>query len=439
MNFLVFLAESFAEGAVILPNIIFAGLIFEHFGAYEYIMPFVLLYAFEKAGTFAIQGFGRINNPYRILRVGILIAVFGSFITLGGYTMHVLWSIGASLIGIGLSIYIPFYKTVTDCLKENNLWKFKNSSLKGYLFLAIFTIVSMMIRRTSMNYVFAIFTLTLCGTAWFIFNLEVTDDLRNNKMFIPHGLGLRYFIPSLLIFLLTFFTRGLKQTSNMSYIFYMLITFCLLILTDFFYKKRNYRIQSLQSMWYGAVRNFFTIYSLIYFIAVGKYVYVSISYLMIAVALICAMVISPVIKKKVTGSKYECFCILAASLSSLLVLVPHMYMVGVLLGCMFVSMGNSSALKAYLKDGNFIKFERRLVKARFYSLGSVIQQVFLLTVLVVMSKVMFSDSKIAISSYAFYMGNPKFEHIFFITRLICVLGICISGVYMIYKTKRKNL
>lgn len=439
MNFFVFMAEAFAEGAVIMPNIVFASLFFNHFGEYQYIMPFVLLYAFEKAGTFAIQGFGRINNPYKILKIAILIAVLGSYITLFSYINPIFWSIGASLIGIGLSVYIPFYKTVTDDLKNKNMWKYKNSSLKGYLYLALFMIVSIAFRKINIRYIFLLFAISLSFSAYFIFKLDISDNFRKNKMFIPHGLAFRYFLPTISIFILTFFTVALKQTSNLSYITYMLIAFCLLILTDFFYKKGKYKTQSIQSIWYGATRNFFTIYSLIYFTAIGKYSRVSLSYFMIALALLIAMFISPILKKKLSKSDFELVCILSTMISSVIVLLPNTYMAGVLLSCIFIAMGNSLALTSYLNDEDFVVYERRLVKARFYSLGSVLQQVFLLSVLLIVSKIFYSNFEFIISSYVFSSGNLSLEHVFLITRLICVIAIWISGFYILCKTFPKKI
>ena len=59
-------SEALAEGAVILPNMMFVGLFYEHYGQMEFVMPFVLLYAFEKAGPFLLSGFGRLKNPYKV-------------------------------------------------------------------------------------------------------------------------------------------------------------------------------------------------------------------------------------------------------------------------------------------------------------------------------------------------------------------------------------
>lgn len=438
MNLLVFFAEAFSEGSVILPNIIFAGLFFNHFGSYDYLLPFVLLYSFEKAGPFAIQGFGRIRNPYRILKLFLPIAVLGSIVTLFGYKSHILWSIGASLIGIGLSIFMPFYKTVKDELKENGRWKYKNSTIKGYLTLGILTVVYMIVRRVNINYVFLIFTFVLFGVLYFVINLDVPDKFKNDRMFKPHNLGLRYFIPSVLIFLLTLAARSLKQTSNTEFLIYMLMLFCIFILSDIFFKKRSYRVHSLQSVWYGAVRNFFTIYSLIYFTAIGKYDYVAISYSMIALALVLAKAASVIVTKRISGYVYEVFCIIMAMISSLLILIPKMYMAGILLGCMFVAMGNSSAVKAYLKDNSFVKYERRLVKSRFYSFGSVLQQVFLLSSLIVLSKLLLDNANIAIYSYALYSADMGLKNVFWWTGALCIVSIWIFGIFIIHKTFTKK-
>lgn len=433
MNFFIFMAEAFSEGAVIMPNIVFASLFFNHFGEYEYILPFVLLYAFEKAGTFAIQGFGKICNPYKILKIAISIAVLGSFLSFFSSIDPIFYSISASLIGVGLSVYIPFYKTVKDSLKRENKWKYKKSSLKGYIFLALFMIFSIIFKKININFVFLIFAISISFSACFIFNLDISNSFKSNKMFIPHGLAFRYFLPSIFIFILTFFTVALKQTSNLSYIAYMLIAFCLLILTDLFYKKKKYKIQSIQSIWYGASRNFFTIYSLIYFSAIGKYKYVSLSYCMIALSLIISNLLKTFLIKKLPNRNIEILCIIATMLSLTIVLIPNCYLLGVLFSCTFISIGNNLALDSYLNDDDFNIYERRLVKSRFYSLGAVLQQFFLMIILVILSKDFYSDSRFLISSYIFSSGNFSLEHVFFITRLICVIAIWFFAFYLLIK------
>ena len=56
-------SEALAEGAIMLPNLMFVGLYAQHDGELGYVLPFVLLYAFQKAGAFLLGGFGRLKNP----------------------------------------------------------------------------------------------------------------------------------------------------------------------------------------------------------------------------------------------------------------------------------------------------------------------------------------------------------------------------------------
>lgn len=99
----------------------FVGLFYEHYGQMEFVMPFVLLYAFEKAGPFLLSGFGRLKNPYKVWLGGNIITIFGCLMILLRYCSHDLWNIGAITIGLGLSCIAPSYRTVRDALREKNL------------------------------------------------------------------------------------------------------------------------------------------------------------------------------------------------------------------------------------------------------------------------------------------------------------------------------
>lgn len=113
-----FAREALAEGAVIVPNIIFAGLLYQHYGQYHFLLPFVLLYSFEKAGVFAIQGFGELKNPYKVLRYSLLLAILGTCLCLFGDFSFLFWELGAVLIGLGLANYKALFKTIKSMLKE---------------------------------------------------------------------------------------------------------------------------------------------------------------------------------------------------------------------------------------------------------------------------------------------------------------------------------
>ena len=131
------LGEALAEGAVIVPNIIFAGLLYQHYGQYHFLLPFVLLYSFEKAGVFAIQGFGELKNPYKVLRYSLLLAILGTCLCLFGDFSFLFWELSAVLIGLGLANYKALFKTIKSTLKEKNEWSYKRTIIMAYLILGI--------------------------------------------------------------------------------------------------------------------------------------------------------------------------------------------------------------------------------------------------------------------------------------------------------------
>lgn len=117
-KFSVSLAEALANGYVIIPNMIFAYIIAgsEHL---KYIMPFVLLYSFQKAGVYLIQGFGQLNNPYKALEAGLSISIAGCLLCIFFPDNMYIFDIGATLIGLGLSNYSALFKTIKDRKKAD--------------------------------------------------------------------------------------------------------------------------------------------------------------------------------------------------------------------------------------------------------------------------------------------------------------------------------
>lgn len=56
-------------------------------------------------------------------------------------------------------------------------------------------------------------------------------------------------------------------------------------------------------------------------------------------------------------------------------LVPRLYVVGTALTSMFVTMGNAESFAIYLEDERIAPKEHRLVRSKFYGIGSIVEQV----------------------------------------------------------------
>lgn len=433
MKKLAFLAASLAEGAVIIPNLIFIGLIQNHYGNYYYIFPFVLLYAFEKAGIFFIKGFGEVLNPYLLLKRLMIPTFIGSIFMMAGTRYHVLWDIGAILIGVGLSAYSALYRTIVDIQKELNIPTDKNTVAKAYLFLLVFIAVVISIRHTHYNIMFLLFFIYITIICVYIWKLEIPESMVGQQIFRKKKKSTKYFIHSLFILIFVLSVRFLKQTANIQFVFPIFIMLCLLIFALNIPEKRSLNKSSLQILVIGGMRNYLTIYSLIFYTAIGETTKVMISYALIFVgmfiSIICSKKINNIFKLKEPFNLY----LLGSCFGMIVMLVPYCYFIGIIISAFFVTAANKEVTQNIISKENIGIYEKRLVKEKFYGLGAVMQQAILLIVLLVVSFLLKGKANLALSAYVYSLATPQLTVIFRITGLICSLSAIVWSFMLVKK------
>lgn len=437
-NLLAGLAEALAEGAIIIPNIIFAGLLYEHYGNYDFLLPFVLLYAFEKAAVFAVQGFGAIKNPYKILEYSLLLAIGGAFLCIFGRLHPLLWEAGAIFVGIGLANYSALFRTVRDSLIIDHEWNYKSPLLLGYFFLSVVLIFAMFLRHQTITLVFLVFFLMLIGVFIFVHGISKRRVDYSGPLFGRRINAWLNFLPAVTILLFTFFIRILKQTSDVRYLLYIGLAFSVILILVTFVNKPDFSIDSLATVWFGAVRNFLIIFSLMYFVAIDRGYMVNLSYLMVGVGVVLAMVVKKKIGTLFPNRNPEIISMILAMFSLLLLFSLNTYLVGVALSCAFVAAGNGLVLQKFTENKDLPVLERRVVRSKYYSFGAVFQQGILLLVLVLVSWLINTDGGTALGAYALHKGDPGMEITFFVVKLVAVILIDISGILLIMKIKRNS-
>ena len=113
-----FAREALAEGAVIVPNIIFAGLLYQHYGQYHFYFLSFYYTHLKKQGSSPYKDLAELKNPYKVLRYSLLLAILGTCLCLFGDFSFLFWELGAVLIGLGLANYKALFKTIKSTLKE---------------------------------------------------------------------------------------------------------------------------------------------------------------------------------------------------------------------------------------------------------------------------------------------------------------------------------
>ena len=443
--------ELLAEGYVILPNIIFAGLIWQNYGKTEYFMAFVLLYAMEKSGVFGISAMGMIHNPKKILVIGLSTALLGGIISCFGALSPVCWSVGAVFIGAGLSIYAAMYRTLWDVRKAEGIQRPKGCIMAGYGMLVLLIGYIFLARHNDITVIFVIFSVVMFIALTGILAVDFDINRVRIKAFLPDAKmagnkraiiksSIINSIAGVMVFVSVFTLRLYKQTANTRFMFWMILSFSVLIVLFLVLKKYPIRKCSLRTFWYGAVRGFVTIFSLIFFMAIGRTDLLFLSYLMIGVGVGLARVAKPIFAKKLKGEALEKTFIICAMLSLFVMCMAHSvtYILGVMLSVMFVSMANSCSVQAYLADETFPWLERRLVRAKFYALGGVIFQLVMLFILFLVTGALGGSDDITLGAYAFGNGSLANAPAYMITLPICAACLVLIGIFFALKRGRND-
>lgn len=69
---------SLSESYMMLPFLIFSGLLTGKSTAVNFFLPVIVVYSVQRGCLIALRGFGEITNPYRILKGGLLLSLAGA-------------------------------------------------------------------------------------------------------------------------------------------------------------------------------------------------------------------------------------------------------------------------------------------------------------------------------------------------------------------------
>ena len=101
-----------------IPMMVFVTTLIRNNGRLDYILPFVIFYSFLKIGAFTVSVFGEVNNPFRLAQFASLTVILGSVLILFQKKMLLMLDLGAFLIGFGLSVFVPMYRTIKAIVSE---------------------------------------------------------------------------------------------------------------------------------------------------------------------------------------------------------------------------------------------------------------------------------------------------------------------------------
>src|SRR5574344_1821964 len=123
--------SSLSESYTLLPFMIFSSLLSGEVDTVNFFVPVLILYSIERACIIGLRGFGEINNPYRILKDGLIMALSGAILMILSYLYRPLLMVSALLVGVGLApmraMFIPLFSKMVE--KDTSLKKGKTLGL----------------------------------------------------------------------------------------------------------------------------------------------------------------------------------------------------------------------------------------------------------------------------------------------------------------------
>lgn len=423
------LAGALTVGASVIPTLLFSGLVYRHTGEYAYLLPAVLLFAMEKSCIFLVQGFGGIRNPMKLLLWSLLLAIVGTAIALLGNFNASLWSVGAALLGCGMAVYAPLFRTIRDDMRRKGTWESKAAIPGGYLFLVVLIGAVFGLRYDLFSIVLGIYLVLLVIVFFFLSAKQRTLPSKNEPMFDANSWAPHAAVYTVVTMAATLVVCFYKQTADVRFAFGILAAYTVLLAAMAMLHPEPYRDYSVRTLWYGAMRSFLTAFSLIYFAATGQDALLFLVYVMFGLGIGLSKLIARPMKKMVGEDRYEMACMILALLSSCLLLtfraVP--YLAGVLLGCLFASAGNSFAARIYLDDDAYPFNERHLVRTKFFATGAVMSQGMLLLVLLAVSAIFHFHGSETLASFLYGQGNPDYAPVFAWTLAVSLVGLGVGA------------
>lgn len=428
---------SLSESYMMLPFLIFSGLLTEKSTTVNFFVPVVIVYSVQRACLIALRGIGKITNPYRILKGGLFVVLPGAILMVLSFLYRPLLMISALLIGIGLApfraMFIQIYVVVTE--QDASLKKGKSIGTGLYVLVML---LALGLTKICLPAVPILFLFYIVCALWILLHFSGDALFDHRKAFDTDERNPVFFVFGSLSLLCLFILRQYKESSVSALIWMAPAVVIILILLEM-YRHRNYGVFVYQTYWVGALRIYLLLFSLIYHISMGNASMGMRVYLAIAVGSILSLLLRKFLAKRLTGTRLSHVCMLLAAALSFLLIVPSQIinLLGILFSVAFGNITGAEAGARYMKDERHEPLERSLVRLRIYAAGSILQQLVLFFTIYLLGE--FHLNQNLLEAYASGIPNPNDSLLLHMAGLICSAGLLLSAILIVcFAGKRKT-
>lgn len=427
---------SLSDSYMMLPFLIFSGLLTGKSTAVNFFVPVVILYSIQRACLIALRGFGEITNPYRILRGGLLLALPGAALMVLSAVYRPLLMISALLIGVGLApvraMFIPLYAGITQ--QDASLKQGKRIGTGLYLLVML---LALFLGKCRLPVVPLLFLLYIACALWILCRFDGDALFARQRAFDTARRKPVFFVFGALTLLCLFILRQYKQ-SGVSVLIWLTPVMLAVFIALEMYRRRNYITFVYQVYWAGAVSSHLLLFSLIYHSSVGNTSMATLIYLAIAMSSMLAALLKKPLARLLPGDRLSRTCMLLSAALSFLLVIPSqaVNLIGLVLSGAFGSIVAAEAGACYMRDERYAPTERPLVRLRIHTAGTILQQLAMFFVIYLLGE--FRVHQNLLEAYAAGTPDPRLGLLLRTAGLICSAGLLLSAVLIVCFTRRQR-
>lgn len=431
------LTEAGISGAPMIPMMVFVTTFIRNNGKLDYILPFVIFYSFLKIGSFTVSVFGEVNNPFRLAQFASLTIILGSVLILFQKKMLLTLDLGAFLIGLGLSVFVPMYRTVKAVVSERTGEKYQKEEFFGFILMLIFTAFLLVGSRYSEELVLSCY-LFLSVITLFSIRAMVRDPSRlTAPLFKEKKYDWQEAMSAVILLALLFSLRLFKQTADVSDIFTILIIATILIffemMTHFYAAKEPYE---LYQAYFSEYMTFVILYCVFLYMGMADVKMVVLAFsILFAVNLtvkFTARYVTALENRWLVGN----VMILMLMVSSVLMIPERLWLLGVAVSVYAISIGMGEVGSDYQSSGKFPTYEQQLARQKMNGVGSVIGQLILIGVMIVSSQLLVHDPNYTVNAYIHKIPSGELESVLLVTRYAGLVLLDVQGIFLLMFGKK---
>lgn len=420
-----------------IPMMVFVTTFIRNNGKLDYILPFVIFYSFLKIGSFTVSVFGEVNNPFRLAQFASLTIILGSVLILFQKKMLLTLDLGAFLIGLGLSVFVPMYRTVKAVVSERTGEKYQKEEFFGFILMLIFTAFLLVGSRYSEELVLSCY-LFLSVITLFSIRAMVRDPSRlTAPLFKEKKYDWQEAMSAVILLALLFSLRLFKQTADVSDIFTILIIATILIffemMTHFYAAKEPYE---LYQAYFSEYMTFVILYCVFLYMGMADVKMVVLAFsILFAVNLTAkftARYVTALENRWLVGN----VMILMLMVSSVLMIPERLWLLGVAVSVYAISIGMGEVGSDYQSSGKFPTYEQQLARQKMNGVGSVIGQLILIGVMIVSSQLLVHDPNYTVNAYIHKIPSEELESVLLVTRYAGLVLLDVQGIFLLMFGKK---